>query len=116
MYHAKIRPIKGTGLLHRRRMGPHERAELAVDAILGVRPFVPSVGQAAQLFVVPLPILREHIKARSQPANGNGGGTLVEHLLHATPSELIEAGQEFGIGRLWDLMIVPNIGNSEAAE
>jgi hypothetical protein len=41
---------------------------------------------------------------------------LAEQLLHATPAELIEAGQVVGIGRLWDSMIVPNLDNRKAAE
>jgi hypothetical protein len=63
--------IKGAGVKHR-KAGLHERAELAVDAVTATRPFVPSNGQAAQIFAVPPATLHEHLAARRR-LNGNGG-------------------------------------------
>ena len=42
--------------------------------------------------------------------------SLVERLRSASANELAEAGREFGTGKVWDLLIIPNIGNGKAGE
>ena len=96
-----------------------ERVALAVEHYEQGWPIAaPTLAQLSFAYRVPLAAVQQarNEKAKRTLANSNGGGSLAEHLLHATPTELIEAGQAFGIGRLWDLMIVPNIGNGKTAE
>ncbi|MFZ1090483.1 MAG: hypothetical protein WAN75_14810 [Xanthobacteraceae bacterium] len=98
-----------------------ERVALAAKHYAEGRPIVgPTLAQLAFAYRVSL---SDVLNARSgNGGNGNGHNghkaapTLAEQLLHATPSELIEAGQAVGIGRLWDSMIVPNLENRKAAE
>ena len=65
-------------------------------------------------------VIRQRAAAMRERNNGHNGHSktesLAEHLSHATPAELIEAGQAFGIARLWDSMIVPNVTNDKAEE
>jgi hypothetical protein len=123
--------IHGRGLAHRRdNDNVHERAELASDAVCATRPFVPSCGQASQLFHVPLPVLREHIKARkvaetygnehspvvAVKENGNGAAavvrcefvhSLVKALQSVTPAERFEVARGLGPDWCWDELILP---------
>jgi hypothetical protein len=63
-------PIKGSGLGHRRG-SVGQRAEIALDILEGVRPYVPTTGEVQRALRVPGPVLREHRKARVA-GNGNG--------------------------------------------
>jgi hypothetical protein len=81
--------ILGAGLNHL-KASREQLAELACDAMLGTRPFLPSQRQAADAFGVPIPVLRQHLKARREAnGNGNGGQAAVED--HTIP-EIEEAG------------------------
>jgi hypothetical protein len=86
-------PIKGAGIA-RRRDDVHARAELATDAILGVRRFLPSCTQAQREFNVPATVLRQHLRARRELDNGgigngshgsNGTATAKATPEHSTP-------------------------------
>jgi hypothetical protein len=66
------RPIKASGLGHRRG-SVHQRAELAVDALTGARPYQPTRGELQRALHVPGPVLRKHLKQRHQQGNGNPG-------------------------------------------
>ena len=74
--------LLGRGLAHRHD-DVHERAELACDAVCATRPFVPSHGQASQLFRVPLPVLREHLKARQAAGEIEDRGAIEDRVVVA---------------------------------
>ena len=98
-----------------------ERVALAARHYTEGRPIVrPTLSQIAHAYRVSVAAVIRERAAVVRVRNGHNGRnghskaeTLAEHLLHATPAELIEAGQAFGIARLWDSMIVPNMGNGE---
>jgi hypothetical protein len=85
-----------------------------------VRPTLPQICLAYRVSIVA--VMNERAKRNKRKRNGHNDHSneakpsLAEQLLHATPAELIEAGQVVGIGRLWDSMIVPNLDNRKAAE
>jgi hypothetical protein len=118
--------LNGRGLAHR-KLDRDQLAELACDVVSGQRPFVPSYEQACDLFNVPRPVLREHLKARREFAaqhpevvveNGNGGGVGVARAVAAlqacTPAERVSVGREFGVNRLWDEVLLPALVEDKA--
>jgi hypothetical protein len=86
-------PINGRGVLH---CLPDRRLDLAVEAVLGLRPFQPSITQAVPVFQVSRAELVERIEhfralagngseqsVSAVEANGNGHDVVVED--HAVP-------------------------------
>jgi hypothetical protein len=71
--------ILGRGLA-RRKITFDEKANLAADAVTGVRPYQPSIEQASLIFQVPRHIVSERVRLRTgggkrrKAANGNGHG------------------------------------------
>jgi len=70
--------LLGRGINHR-RLDQAQRANLAASVAVGELSFLPSLGQLAVLFNVPVPVLRAHVKARREfteldevAENGNG--------------------------------------------
>jgi hypothetical protein len=58
-------PIKGSGINHR-ALNKYGRGRLAAEVALGIRPFVPSHAQLAQVFNVSSHLLTQKIKALQQ--------------------------------------------------
>ena len=78
--------INGRGINHR-KLDLHQCAELAVDAVTRLRPFVPSLGQVCTMFRVSPPVLRQHLKARR------------------TASTNTEQDEVLTLGEAWDRLI-----------
>jgi hypothetical protein len=121
--------LNGRGIAHR-KLDRGQLAELACDVVSGQRLFVPSHEQACDLFNVPRPVLREHLKARREFAarhpevvvengNGNGGSVLLaalrestergdvaravgELLLRLSPAARVETARAVGVDWIWD--------------
>jgi hypothetical protein len=120
--------INGRGIL---RTHPDRRLDLAACAVLGLRPYLPSIGQAVQDFHVSRRELVERIEAyRAQEGNGNGNGhavaveeanesepdimvgstavhAIIMALLNTTPDQRAEVARELGCDWVWDHLIMP---------
>jgi hypothetical protein len=110
--------LNGRGLKGR-HLSTHQRAELAVGWIMGTMRVRPSFEQAATIFDVPKPLLREFLRARN---GGNGHDrrkTRVDRikcdLQNATPAELAAVGTVLGPALIWDRMISPVLDQERTA-
>jgi hypothetical protein len=112
--------LNGRGF-KRRHLDAQQRAHLAAEWVCGDVQLRPSLQQAASLFEVLVPQVREHLKAR------NGGGTrrpadpVVAELLRAwsaaDPAQRLSFARGLGAAAVWDEVIVPlTLINGDLAE
>jgi hypothetical protein len=97
-------PVLGRGIAHLKSTR-EERTDLAVDVLTKARPFLPSYGQAATLFDVPLPVLRQRLKIRREE-NGNRDivHTAIDALTLMTGAQLNTVARALGSEVLWHML------------
>jgi hypothetical protein len=100
-------PITGQNAAKGRR-SRQQRVKLAEFLIAGSVVLVrPTAKQAAALARVPVAeIYRARRARKSKPTPPS----LVEHIAMCSPIERIEAARQYGVDRIWDEMLVPNLG------